>query len=85
MLLGASGDDVIYTSWGNQQTEAGTETIGDGDYAAGGSGNDKIYGDDENRFSEALFGGDGHDYLHGYRGSDTLDGGAGDDVLRGGS
>ena len=61
----------------------GTETIGDKDFASGGSGNDKLYGDDMNIFSEHLFGGVGHDYLRGYKGDDKLDGGAGDDILRG--
>ena len=57
-IFGASGDDVIMTGYGatfpsdNATDPFGTgmplmppPTVGDGDFASGGSGNDRIYGD----------------------------------------
>ncbi|HRK19035.1 MAG TPA: hypothetical protein PK970_08775 [Hyphomicrobiaceae bacterium] len=46
---------------------------------AGGSGNDRLYGDDN---ANALYGLDGHDHLYGGLGADTLDGGSGTDYAR---
>ena len=57
-IFGAGGDDVIYTSYGatnddanpfrdangNEVLSTASASLGDGDYASGGSGNDKIYG-----------------------------------------
>jgi serralysin len=50
--------------------------------AIGGTGNDKILG---NQAGNTLEGRDGHDTLTGGAGNDTLDGGAGDDILYSGA
>ena len=84
-LFGDGGDDVIFTGYGTEfPTETGLSpwdsagtvrtgaTGGDGDFASGGSGNDKIYGDAETAFAESLFGGSGHDKIYGYDGADYL-------------
>jgi serralysin len=50
--------------------------------AVGGSGNNKMYG---NQVANALSGGGGNDVLYGYAGNDRLAGGAGNDLLIGGA
>lgn len=50
--------------------------------ATGGSGNDKLTGND---IANTLFGREGDDTLTGNGGNDTLNGGAGNDTLQGGS
>jgi Ca2+-binding RTX toxin-like protein len=66
------------------------------DFASGGSGDDRIYGNSKNMppadpeveadtgFGEALFGGAGNDIIKGYGGIDTLRGGTGHDKVYGG-
>ncbi|MGA7180532.1 MAG: calcium-binding protein [Thiobacillaceae bacterium] len=75
-LYGGPGDDEI---WGN----------GGADFISGGSGNDILYGDDENiseavQGNDVLDGGDNDDVLYGQGGDDVLLGGSGSDALDGG-
>ena len=63
-LFGDGGDDYIKTG------EAQAVGTANGDFASGGSGNDKIEGDATNAQNEIMFGGPGHDLLYGFEGND---------------
>lgn len=65
-----------------QATGYGTDTILGIENAAGGSGDDRLYG---TAGSNALLGGAGADILHGRAGADRIVGGAGQDSLFGGA
>ncbi|KQZ18043.1 heparin lyase I family protein [Caulobacter sp. Root1472] len=64
-----------------QTTALGSMTFINIENLIGGSGADKLSGDD---FANVLDGGAGHDFLYGRGGDDILHGGAGNDVLDGG-
>ena len=49
-----------------------TEAYGDGDLASGGSGNDKMYGNEVVDHKETMFGGTGHDIIKTYGGADKV-------------
>ena len=51
----------------------------DGDFASGGSGNDRIIASVTGVFSETLLGGPGHDFITAFDGNDKIYGGDGDD------
>lgn len=62
-------------------SEIGRASLNSIENAIGGSGDDRIKGD---QGANALTGGEGGDRLDGHHGADSLDGGAGDDLLSGG-
>jgi len=53
----------------------------DGDFASGGSGDDKIYGSATLGVKENLFGGTGNDIIKSYDGDDRVYGGPGHDTI----
>ena len=65
IVLGGSGDDVIYGKGGN-------------DLIFGGGGNDQIYGGDGN---DVIYGGGGNDEIHDGAGDDVVYGGRGGDTI----
>ncbi len=62
--------------------DAQGDIISNFENVTGGSGDDKLFGNDQ---ANILEGGSGDDTLRGSAGADTLVGGAGDDTLKGGS
>ena len=78
----SAGHSCSPRSLGNQSQ--GRDTL------RGGSGNDKLYGDDDasqviSGNTDALYGDDGNDMLYGSIGNDILAGGTGKDLLSGGA
>jgi len=77
-ITGGSGDDVIWSSSGDDTLKGGSGH----DWLSGGSGDDVLLGGES---QDRLVGGGGGDVLHGGAGDDTLSGGGGADVLLGGT
>ncbi|MEJ1161702.1 beta strand repeat-containing protein [Prosthecomicrobium sp. N25] len=81
-LEGGIGDDVLYGQWGDDGLfgGAGNDVLYGDD--VGGTGGDKLNGEDGD---DKLFGYGGIDQLNGGNGADTLDGGDGNDLFDGGA
>lgn len=82
LLIGGNGSDLIHGMFGNDVIHTGNEgehssslpsgsATRQGDWALGGTGNDRIYGSRD------------RDFLQGGEGSDAVHGGADDDVILG--
>jgi phosphodiesterase/alkaline phosphatase D-like protein len=81
-LSQTSAPAVVFLAATALSADIGLDFLSSIENAIGGSGGDRLFGDDG---ANLLEGGAGNDTLNGGQGADTLDGGSGDDNLTGGN